>query len=237
LPNEAHELHRSHYECYTRTMTEYTFNIGAACPADKAVARFVTVLGIVNNEWHRSMYLMNLTQDDPDGAGIRLQLTRSQAASLLEATKFITDSRKRFPEVGAFVDGLGDDAQENLNRLLAALDPNSPHFMDWLKDHRDVTNHFPKLHPAAYANGDEEIANALAAAASHTGTITSRETQAKERFGFADEVAVQLLPDIVENPDEIKKLAAARIALGAFARAAIAAYIQNLPAGVVSTRD
>jgi hypothetical protein len=218
-------------------MTEYTFNIGAACPADKAVARFVTVLGIVNNEWHRSMYLMNLTQDDPDGAGIRLQLTRSQAASLLEATKFITDSRKRFPEVGTFVAGLDADAQQNLDRLLAALDPNSPHFMDWLKDHRDVTNHFPKLHPTAYANGDEEVANALANAAPHTGTISTGETQAKERFGFADEVAVQLLPDIVENPDEIKKLAEARIALGTFVRAAIAAYMYSLPAGVVSTKD
>jgi hypothetical protein len=218
-------------------MTESTFNIGAACPADNAVARFVTVLGIVNNEWHRSMYLMNLTQDDPDGAGIRLQLTRSQAASLLEATKFVTDSRKRFPEVEAFVNGLDANAQQNLDRLSAALDPNSPHFMDWLKDHRDVTNHFPKLHPAAYANGDEEIANALANAAPHTGTITTGETQAKERFGFADGVAVQLLPDIVKNPDEIKKLSAARIALGAFVRAAIAAYMHGLPAGVVSTKD
>jgi hypothetical protein len=218
-------------------VTEYSFNIGAACPADKAIARFVTVLGIVNNEWHRSMYLMNLTKEDPDGAGIRLQLTRSQAASLLEATKFITDSRKRFPEVEAFVNGLDADAQQNLDRLLAALDPNSLDFMDWLKDHRDVTNHFPKLHPAAYANGDEEIANALASAAPHTGTITTGETQAKERFGFADEVVVQLLPDIVTNPDEVKKLAAARIALGAFVSAAIAAYMQGLSAGVVSIKD
>jgi hypothetical protein len=165
-------------------VTEYSFNIGAACPADKAIARFVTVLGIVNNEWYRSMYLMNLSKEDPDGAGIRLQLTRSQAASLLEATKFITDSRKRFPEVEAFVNGLDADAQQNLDRLLAAIDPNSLDFMDWLKDHRDVTNHFPKLHPAAYANGDEEIANALASAAPHTGTITTGETQAKERLAL-----------------------------------------------------
>jgi uncharacterized membrane protein len=41
----------------------------------------------------------------------------------------------------------------------------------------------------------------------------------------------------VTNPDEVKKLAAARIALGAFVSAAIAAYMQGLSAGVVSIKD
>lgn len=45
------------------------------------------------------------------------------------------------------------------------------------------------------------------------------------RFDFADEIAVQLLPDIEDNPDEIKKLAAARIALMRFAVIAIGTYL------------
>jgi hypothetical protein len=77
----------------------YAFDIGQAFPAGKAVARFVAVLGMIGNEWHRSMYLMNLTKDDADGQGIRLLLTRQQAASYLEAVQWITDSRKRFPEI------------------------------------------------------------------------------------------------------------------------------------------
>lgn len=122
---------------------------------------------------------------------------------------------------------------------MAGVDPQSPHYLDWLQGHRDVTAHFPELHPLAYQHGDEEIANALTKAAEAMkkknllGTITVGESPAQVRFGFADEVALHLLPDIVENPDEVKKLSGARIALGEFICAAVAAYMKSLDAGVV----
>ncbi len=214
---------------------EASFQIGEAFPAGDPVARFVTVLAMINNEWHRSMALMNLVDNDPDGRGIRLLLVRQQAASYLEAVKWITDSRKRFPEVATYIDGLSADAQASYVRLMAGTDPKSPDFMDWLSGHRNVTSHFPKLHPDAFANGDEEIANALSKAAELTGTVTvERPTEAGVRFGWADEVAVQLLPDIEANPDEIKKLSGARIALMRFGVEAVGTYMMRNPAGTDS---
>jgi hypothetical protein len=203
-----------------------SFRIGDVFSADDPVARFVTVLAMVNNEWHRAMYLMDLTADDPDGRGIRLLLVRQQAASYLEAVEWITDSRKRFPAIKDCIDALDADAHGHYERLMAGCDPQSRHYTDWLTGLRNVTAHFPKLHPDAFVHGDEEIANALRDAADQTGTVSvACPTEAAVRFDFADEVAVQLLPNIVDNPDEIKKLAEARIALMRFAVAAIGAYL------------
>lgn len=61
---------------------------------------------MIGNEWHRSMHLMNLTKGGVDGQGIRLLLTRQQAASYLEAVQWITDSRKRFPEIRTLIANL-----------------------------------------------------------------------------------------------------------------------------------
>jgi hypothetical protein len=215
-----------------------SFQIGEAFPANDPIARFVTVLAMVNNEWHRSMALMNLVDDDPDGRGIRLLLVRQQAASYLEAVKWITDSRKRFPEIAAYIDGLSADAQTSYDRLMEGIDPESPDYMDWLAGHRNVTSHFPKLHPDAFANGDEEIANALTQAAEITGTVTvERPTEAAVRFGWADEVAVQLLPDIEASPDEIEKLSGARIALMRFGVEAIGTYLMRSDAERQQSQD
>jgi len=213
---------------------EASFQIGDVFSADDPVARFVTVLAMVNNEWHRSMYLMNLTTDDPDGRGIRLLLVRQQAASYFEAVEWITDSRKRFPAIKHYMDTLGTEAHEHYGRLMAGCDSQSPHYMPWLPGHRNVTAHFPKLHPAAFEHGDEEIANALRDAASETGIVSvPRPTEAAVRFDFADEVAVQLLPNIVDDPDEVEKLAGARIALMRFAVCAIGTYLIHGSAGIV----
>lgn len=205
---------------------ETSFLIGDVFPADDPVARFVAVLAMVNNEWHRSIHLMNVTTDDPDGRGIRLLLLRQQAASYVEAVDWILDSRKRFSAINKYIDGLDAEAAEHYKQLMAGCDPQSPGYMDWLTAHRNVTAHFPKLHPDAFAHGDEEIANALRDAADQRGAVSvARPTEAGVRFDFADEIAVQLLPDIVDNPDEIKKLAAARIALMRFAVVAIGTYL------------
>jgi len=56
------------------------------------------------------------------------------------------------------------------------------------------------------------------------GTVTVGDTDRSLRFYYADEVAVQLLPDVTENPGLIRRLADARLATGRFAGLAFAAY-------------
>lgn len=141
---------------------EGRFRIGDVFPADDPIARFVAVLAMVNNEWHRSMHLMKVTTDDPAGRGIRLLLLRQQAASYVEAVDWILDSRKHLPAINDYIDGLDAEAAEHYKRLMAGCDPQSPGYMDWLTAHRNVTAHFPKLHPDAFAHGDEEIAKRAA---------------------------------------------------------------------------
>jgi hypothetical protein len=57
-----------------------------------------------------------------------------------------------------------------------------------------VTFHYPEMHPDK-PRWKEEITEALPAAAELEGTITADEQFGSVRFRFADEVAVQWLPD------------------------------------------
>jgi hypothetical protein len=57
-----------------------------------------------------------------------------------------------------------------------------------------VTHHYPEAHPEAAKHGQEEMANALAAAADIESTIDSGRYFGEARFRYADEVGVQLLP-------------------------------------------
>ena len=116
---------------------------------------------------------------------------------------------------------------------MAGLDADSPHYQGWLKDHRNVTLHFPLLHPEREAHGDEEIANALREAAGLEGMITAEDSIGSVRFEFADEVGVQLLPDIVNNPDVMKALGDATIALGLFMHGALLQYVTARQTGSI----
>jgi hypothetical protein len=211
----------------------YEFEIGKAFPASDEVARFVTVLAMISNDWHRTMKMMPRTGPAETAAeerGLRIMLARHEAASCFEAMVFVADSRRRFPQsIEPFVSGLGPTAQQRLGTIAAALDHTSPDYQAWLQGHRNVTSHYPELDPDKYANGKEEIGNALAAAAKHTGTISVGEKASSVRFGFADEVGVQLLPDVNTEGTAIKMLSHARIALGLFIQKAVQAYRQAHP--------
>src|ERR1039458_3348381 len=153
-------------------MPTYTFSIGGAFPESDPVARFVTVLAMVINDWHRTMEMMVTTaEEDPHGKhaetrGIRLMLARQEAAACFEATKFIDESRKHFHEIEAFVQSLGPEAQEYIAAVEAAVDRGSPEHQAWLEGHRNVTSHYPELGREKHAAGNEEIANALKRTAS-----------------------------------------------------------------------
>jgi hypothetical protein len=217
-------------------MNEWIFKMEKAFPADDELARFIVGLGLINNEWHRTMELM--PKDEPPEAtdearGVRLMLARLQAATCHEAIKFIATARKNYPDtIGAFIDGLSAEGHEHYSQFNEASDPNSPFVLPWLRDHRNVTLHVPELSPSRYDGGNDAIANALRKAAPWPGKVSHEDTVRSVRFGFADVVSVQMLP--WDEPNVMKHLSRARLALGGFVHEAVETYLQALPADIVS---
>lgn len=213
-------------------MTVIRFKIDDAFPADDPVARFITGLAMISNDWLRSITdMFDLDGDTPEETGRRVSLFRRQAALIHEAAGFITDARRMFPAVSAFVAGLEMTARDGCARVIGAVDSTSPHYLgDWLEDHRNVTHHYPKMHPAAAEHGQEEMANALAGAAEIESTIDSGTRFGDARFRFTDEVGVQLLPPL-EKPAWVEQLRDTAIALADFAQRAAMAYLESRPSG------
>lgn len=209
-------------------MQTLRFKIGDAFPASDPVARFINVVAMMSNDWLRSTAdMMALDDADPDAPARRLMLFRQQAALHHEAATFITKSRRRFPEIRAFIDGLDQDARDECDQIVGGIDPTSSHYHgDWLADHRNVTFHYPEMHPDKAAHGQEEITEALEAASGLEGTITMSESFGSVRFRFADEVAVQWLPDAATQTHRIEALRESVMALGRFAQRAAQTYLQ-----------
>ena len=170
-------------------------------------------------------------RDTPEESGRRASLFRRQVALVHEAATFITDARRMFTQVSSFVDGLEVKARDGCERVIGTVDSGSPHYLgDWLEDHRNVTHHYPKMHPAAARHGQEEMANALAEAADIESTIDSGQRFGEARFRYADEVGVQLLPRL-EDRSWVEALRDTAMALADFAQCAAQAYLEARPAG------
>jgi hypothetical protein len=215
------------------TMTTLRFNIGEAFPADDSVARFITVVAMMSNDWLRLIEdMMALEDADPDAVGRRILSFRQQAALHDEAARFIADARRRLPAVDEFIKRLNADAQADCERVTGGVDPKSKHYLgDWLADHRSVTFHYPEMHPDKAAHGKEEIMQALQDAASLEATITFEAHFGSARFGFADEVAVQWLPDGQTQAHLIEGLRESVLALARLAQRAATAYLESRPEG------
>jgi len=213
-------------------MTVIRFTIGDAFPATDPVARFITGLAMISNDWLRSLDdMFRLDGDTPEEVGRRVSLFRRQAGLVYEAAAFITDARRMFPEAASFIDGLEGEARDDCERVIGAVDSKSRHYLgDWLEQHRNVTHHYPRMHPAAVQHGQEEMANALAEAADIESTIDTGERFGDARFRFADEVGVQLLPDL-SDPGWVVALRETAMALADFAQRAARGYLQSRPAG------
>jgi hypothetical protein len=213
-------------------MTVIRFKIGDAFPADDPVARFITGLGMISNDWLRLINdMINYEDDSPEGVGRRISLFRRQAALVHEAATFITDARRMFPEVAGFVDGLEVKARDGCERVIGAVASDSPYYLGkWLEDHRNVTHHYPKMHPEAAKHGEEEMASALAASADIEGTIDSGKRFADARFGYADEVGVQLLPPL-DDVSWVEELRDTAMTLAEFTQRAAQTYLEARPAG------
>lgn len=123
-------------------MPRYEFKIGEAFPASNVIARFVSVLAMIHNDWLRSMtFMQESAERNPDeGQGTRLVLARQQFAFYHEAVTFINESRGHYhPDIGDFIDSLGDAARAHYDALMAPL----AQVEQWLEEHRDVTFHYP----------------------------------------------------------------------------------------------
>jgi hypothetical protein len=213
-------------------MTFIRFKIGEAFPARDPVARFITGLAMISNDLLRALEdMLRLESDTPEEIGRRVSLFRRQAAAVQEAATFIDDARRMFPEVSSFINGLDGKARAGCEHVTGAVDIKSPRYLGkWLEDHRNVTHHYPKMHPAAAQHDEEEMANALAEAADIESTIDSGEKFCDARFRFADEVGVQLLPPL-DDPSWMENLRDTSMTLSDFAQRAAQAYLGSRPAG------
>lgn len=206
--------------------------IGGAFPAEDPVARFVTVIAMMSNDVLRLLdLLINVDDADGDAGGLRVMLFRYQAALLHEAAAFITSARTWFPAIDAFVAGLPEDGRAAYEQVAGATDPRAPqHLEGWVEAHRNVTFHYPEMHPDKAAHGEEELMNALADAAGLESYIVVDRRVGDVRFAFADEVATQLLPKEMP-PDRVAVLREAVLAVNAFAMSVMQAHISRMPAG------
>jgi hypothetical protein len=220
-------------------MPGVTFKIGDGFPAEDPVARFITVLAMMSNDWLRSMQDMLALEDGhPDAPGRRVSLFRQQAALHYEAAEFIGDARRRFQAVDAFITGLSGDAQQECSQVEGGIDPKSAHYHgDWLADHRNVTFHYPEMHPDKAEQGAEEIKEGLQEAAEIESSIESQDDFGSVRFRYADEVAVQWLPSGPEQAAMIGSLRESVMALSRFAQRAAQAYMDSRPSGTFTQQS
>lgn len=215
-------------------MTKVTFKIGEGFPADDPVARFITVLAMISNDWLRSINDLITLEDstDLDAGGRRVALFRQQAALHHEAASFIRSAKRRFPQVETFVSTLPVEAREEFDQVSGGVDPASPHYHgDWLANHRNVTFHYPEMHPEKAGHGQEEITEALQAAGDLESFIEAGDHFGSVRFSFADEVAAQWLPADDDLEEILVKLREAALALARFAQRAAEAYLESRPPG------
>lgn len=178
-------------------MAAVKFTIGRAFPAHDPVARFITVLGMMSNDWVRlSRQQLGIEDFHDDADGLRIFYFRQQASLHFEAAKFISHTRRVFPSVEDFVSTLPAKARRDCDRVLAGMDPKSRRYQGkWVEDLRNTSFHYPMMHPEAFRHGQEPAAVALGKAAKLKSTIESGDSFFGEaRFHFADEVMVQWMP-------------------------------------------
>jgi hypothetical protein len=210
----------------TGQRTGLKFTIGKTFPANNTVAKFLTVLAMMSNDLARLITLM--IQEDLD-EGDRIFYFRLLASAFFEASKFLRESAVRWPELGEFVAALEDEASSEFERLAGASDARSESYLgEWIESHRNVTFHYSEMHPRRAAAGREEIGRALRDAADIESEITVGEDLISVRFTFADEVAVQWLPDGDMAAIELETLRERHIDLVRFAQRAFHSYLARL---------
>jgi hypothetical protein len=220
----------------TEPAEQLRFPIAQAFDPNDEVARWLTVLAMASNDVWRLFEWMEQGGDQ----GTRVLAFRLEAAALYEAASHLIDTPTRRPAIQSFLAGLPGAAQAEKDRVCGAIDPKSPHYVgEWIKSHRNVTFHYAIVHPERAAAEQEEIKLALERAIVQEidGKITITGGGFGDvRFDFADEVAVQWLPDVdtEEGQAQIAALREVVVALARFVQRAIGAHLDTLPDGVVT---
>ena len=212
-------------------MPSIWFKIGEAFPADDPVARFVTVVAMISNDWQRLVQRM-VELDDADcvheaaqaeQAALLIENYRLQAALHYEAARLLQQAYERFPEVRNFIDGLTPEAIAEFRLVIGGVTKGSPNYHgDWFSDARNATFHYSKL------NRRERVGKGLAAAAEEIGAISLGDSFASVRFGFADKVALKWLGGSQPEAEIEAKLVGLResvMALTQFAQRALGVYL------------
>jgi len=214
-------------------MPSISFKIGDAFPADDPVARFMTIVAMISNDWQRLAQRM-VELDDAEcahedaraeHAALLVENYRLQGALHYEAVRCLKLAYERFGEIRTFVDGLTAEAIEEYRLVVGGVVPYSPHYHGkWLPNARNATFHYSKL------NRRERVGMGLTATAEEIGVISFDDAIATVRFGFADKVALEWLggskPE-AETAARMVDLREAVMAMTQFAQRAMDAYLAS----------
>jgi hypothetical protein len=209
-------------------MPTTSFRIGDTFPADDPVARFMTVVAMISNDWQRLATQM-LDLDDAERkahtdeqAALLITNYRLQASLHYEAARCLKSGHDNFPEIRRFIDALPAEATQQYEIVVGGIDPKSPHYHGkWLSDARNRTFHYSKL------NRGEPAGKALRSAADREGSISAGATFGTVRFGFADVVALEWLggPDPGVDGTRMAALSESVMAMTKFAQIAMRVYL------------
>jgi hypothetical protein len=210
-----------------------SFKIGDAFPGDDPVARFMTVVAMISNDWQRLVEQMVEIDDREcaheaaraEQAALLITNYRLQAALHYEAARCLKLAYERFSEIRMFVDGLSAEAIDEYKIVVGGLDPDSPHYHgNWLSDARNATLHYSKL------GRRERVGKGLTSAAEEIGVINFDDTIASVRFGFADKVALEWLGGSQPGTETATQMVAMResvMAMTRFAQRTMSVYLAS----------
>jgi hypothetical protein len=210
--------------------------IGDAFPVDDPVARFLTVVAMISNDWQRLAQQMSDLDDQQvhgeeqraEHGALLVANYRLQAALHYEAAHALKLACESFHEIRAFIDQLPAQAVEEYKFVIDGIDgidADSPDYHGrWLSEARNATFHYSKL------NRRERVGQGLRAVASDMGVISDDGTFASVRFGFADKVALEWIGGSQpqgELATQMTALSESVLAMTRFAQRAMSVYLAS----------
>jgi hypothetical protein len=220
------------------------FRTGDVFPSDDALARWATVLSMALND----MVLVQAKLVQPAfneswPTYERQYFIRLAASHLYEFATFLGSSRRRYPEIRRFVEGLDAEFRERHEALVAIGQYGSGDLRDQLARARNHFAHYQELLDRS-AVEHEDLKQAMDAA--EEGEIRLSQTMRKFRATFADTVVTYLtMPkgttyaEGEEIPAEIiafvRMFGEQTASVITFANFALQAYTRTLPPGSYET--
>jgi hypothetical protein len=123
-------------------------------------------------------------------------LARLLSGHVFEGATYLSETRKHWPTVSAFLkQELDADRQQDLRDVLALVEQKSPQHpaLRRIVLARNLLFHYPELDPQHVAKGREELQLALGRLASFEGTTIASKKIVDSRFDFADELALNMI--------------------------------------------